>query len=152
MVIAVNAGREGCLARRFVVIEQHHAHSLVAGMAGDDDSYAHALSGIADGEPTEGRFIGIKALMLAVLDDAIVVYLGRAGRARDEAETWIEATGRRSPFAFAVICEMLGLEPGAVRVVLRRWRASTVQPRRALRRTRRNAKATGTVAAQPPPL
>jgi hypothetical protein len=100
----------------------------------------HLLGG---GEPRQAEFTGIRALMLAVLDDAIVVYLGQAGLARDEAEAWIASEQRRSPFAFVVVCEMLGLEPEPVRVALRGWRERSMPARRALGRTRKNAQARG---------
>jgi hypothetical protein len=129
--------------------QQLHPHDLPAAIGGYDDISAAGLGVIAGGEPTQGHFIGIKALMLAVLDDAIIVYLGRAGRVQDEAEDWIMTAGRRSPFAFAVICEMLGLEPDAVRAVLRQWRARKLPVRRALGRTRGNAKATRAVPSRP---
>ena len=128
--------------------QQLYAHALPAEIGSYDDISAAALDTIGGGESTRGRFVGIKALMLAVLDDAISVYLGRAGRMRDEAEDWIMTTGRRSPFAFSVICEMLGLEPDAVRVVLRDWRARRLPVRSALGRTRRNAKATSAAPAR----
>jgi hypothetical protein len=122
----------------------HDATELIV-----DDQYREAdvelFNLIASGS-RQPEFTGIKALMLAVLDDAIVVYLGRPGRARDEAEAWIMTGQRRSPFAFVIICDILGLEPEPVRVVLRRWRERSVVPRQALGRPRRNAQ------SQPPKL
>lgn len=69
--------------------------------------------------------VGLRALMQAVLDDAIRCYFGRPGRTRAEAELWIESGRGDSPFGFVVVCETLGLDADAVRVVLRRERAAS---------------------------
>lgn len=63
---------------------------------------------------------GIRALMLAVLEDGIRSYCAGTGRAREEAERWIWTHDRTSPFSFAVVCEVLGLDPSAVRKALGR--------------------------------
>ena len=68
------------------------------------------------------EYTGTKALMLAVLEDAIDSYVHGKGRTRDEAEHWITASRRGSPFSFVVVCETLGLEPQAVRSALSRLR------------------------------
>ena len=78
--------------------------------------------------PQRGPYTGIKALMLAVLDNGITCYLSDQPRIRTEAEHWVTATSSRSPFAFTVVCETLGLEPEAVRAQLRRWRSSGEVP------------------------
>ena len=78
--------------------------------------------------PQRGPYTGIKALMLAVLDNGITCYLSDQPRVRTEAEHWVTATSSRSPFAFTVVCETLGLEPEAVRAQLRRWRSSGEAP------------------------
>jgi hypothetical protein len=74
---------------------------------------------------------GIKALMLAVLEEGIRNYLGTDGRVRSEAAAWIVSDARKSPFAFEVVCESLGLDPGAVRVALRNLREKNVSARMA---------------------
>jgi len=58
---------------------------------------------------------GIRALMLAVLEDAIHNLRSPERIARAEAEQWITSGERRYAFSFAVICETLNLEPSAVR-------------------------------------
>ncbi|MGD0948079.1 MAG: hypothetical protein ABSA52_11670 [Candidatus Binatia bacterium] len=58
---------------------------------------------------------GIRALMLAVLEDAIHNLRSSESIVRAEAEQWITSGERRYVFSFAVICETLGLEPSAVR-------------------------------------
>ncbi len=78
---------------------------------------------LAAGEPTSGQYTGIKALMLAVLEEAIRNYLGPDARLYRDAAYWIACNGHRSPFAFGTVCETLGLEPGAVRSALEERRA-----------------------------
>jgi hypothetical protein len=81
------------------------------------------LTSIGGGEPRNGEYTGTKALMLAVLQNGIESYMGPLGRARTEAESWVNTEARRSPFSFAVVCETLGLEPDAARTALQRMRA-----------------------------
>ena len=57
----------------------------------------------------------IRALMLAVLEEAIHSLRSPDSLARAEAELWMTSRERRYVFSFAVICEALGLEPSAVR-------------------------------------
>jgi hypothetical protein len=58
---------------------------------------------------------GIQSLMLALLDDAIHSLSSSQRLVRAEAEHWITSQERRYVFSFVVICEMLELEPSAVR-------------------------------------
>ncbi len=69
-----------------------------------------------------------KRLMLAVLEDAVGTFQKCAGatgrRARRlfaEAEEWFASDDAEWPYAFANICQALGLEPLYVRKGLRRW-------------------------------
>jgi hypothetical protein len=87
-----------------------------------------SLIGIGGGESRSAPYTGTKALMLAVLEDAIRSYLGSETRARSEAEGWMLSRQRRSVFSFIVVCETLGLEPKAVRAALRRLRLQQVTP------------------------
>jgi hypothetical protein len=57
---------------------------------------------------------GIRALMLAVLEEAIHSLRSPDSRARAQAELWMTSRERRYIFSFAAICETLGLEPRAV--------------------------------------
>ena len=57
----------------------------------------------------------VRALMLAVLEEAIHSLRSPDSLARAEAELWMTSRERRYVFSFAVICEALGLEPSAVR-------------------------------------
>jgi hypothetical protein len=88
----------------------------------DDDCRSSHLGNLI-GSPTEEApllpFTGIRALMLALLDDAVRAYLGPVPRVRQEAEHWVHHSGRRHVFAFEPVCETLGLEPEAVRAALR---------------------------------
>jgi hypothetical protein len=68
---------------------------------------------------------GIRSLMLAVFEDGIRTYCRGCQRDRLEAEQWVWDPDQHSPFSFAVICQVLGLDPSAVRVALPR-----LQPRR----------------------
>lgn len=69
---------------------------------------------------------GEKRLMCAVIEDAVDVYRKYAG-VRDpaheklfrDAEEWIETRDRTWLFSFETICDVLGLEPDALRRGLR---------------------------------
>ena len=74
------------------------------------------------------RFSGEYRLALAILEDAIQAYCmegsGRRNlRLRVEAGRWLESNDRSWCFSFERICEVLGLEPDAVRRGLRGPRA-----------------------------
>jgi hypothetical protein len=86
------------------------------------DAEVAGLVGVGGGEQPGRRYIGVKALMLAILDDAIRAYLGPVGPSREEAALWM-ADGRSNwVFSFPVVCETLGLEPAAVRQAVRRMK------------------------------
>jgi hypothetical protein len=87
-----------------------------------------SLIGIGGGESHSAPYTGTKALMLAVLVDAIRNYLSPEPGARAEAEGWVRSRQRRSVFSFIVVCETLGLEPKAVRPALRNLRAQQTTP------------------------
>jgi hypothetical protein len=76
---------------------------------------------LVGGEPRGGEYTGLKALMMAVLEDGIRDYREGRGRLSAEAAEWIRSD-RRDAFSFIVICETLGLEPAAVRAALARPR------------------------------
>jgi hypothetical protein len=84
------------------------------------DREVSTLVGIGGGERRAAPCLGVKALMLAMLEDAIRAYLGPAGPSREEAALWITDPRHRWVFSFAVVCEVLGLEPSAVRMAVRR--------------------------------
>ncbi len=105
------------------------------------DGEIAALLGVGGGEVRTVPMIGIRALMLAMLEDAVRAYLGADQRECDEAEAWIERTRHRWVFSFATVCETLGLEPPAVRTALQRLRARPPAERQArLARSRPNAR------------
>lgn len=69
------------------------------------------------------------ALMRAVLQDAILCYLGRAKRRRvdsrilsREAEHWIRVRDWESPFSFNNVCEALGLCHESTRRTILAWK------------------------------
>jgi hypothetical protein len=87
---------------------------------------------------------GIRSLMLAVLEEAIATYLGAKGRLADEAEVWMLKDEDESPFSFRQICDVLHLDPSAVRKKLRQWRTHenpgrdvVGRPRGQVRKTKR---------------
>src|SRR5437773_8908794 len=119
------------------------------GMAFDDDDLdLHRLQSVTGGEPRSGQLTGTKALMLAVLEDGIRSYLGGSKIIAQEAEFWIHSHRRQSPFSFVVVCEMLGLDPDAVRKTLKRMKSEHVSPRKALPRARHNVRIPGRVYAR----
>lgn len=85
---------------------------------------------------------GTRALMLAVLEDAIQQFGSSNGHRRAAAERWIMSPERQYVFSFAVICETLELAPSAVRRSLIRLLAKKPPGDRLLRRTRRNVRHT----------
>lgn len=84
-----------------------------------------------------------RALMLAILEDAIVCFqdnLGSTGKRKrslyHEAEEWILADDRFYLFSFENICETLGFEPAYIREGLMRWKQA-LQEQNELKETRR---------------
>ena len=114
----------------------------------DDDLHMLLLHPVTGGESRTGQLTGTKALMLAVLEDGIRSYLGSSRVIAHEAEFWIHSHRRHSPFSFVVVCEMLGLDPDAVRKTLRRMKSENVSPRKALPRARHNVRIPGRVYAR----
>lgn len=94
-------------------------------------------------ENRSGEYTGTKALMLAVLEDAIRCVLGARSAARTEAEGWFESSRTTWPFSFTVVCQTLGLDPDAVRAAVRRMKAKGLSARGAIRRSRPNVRRTG---------
>jgi len=135
------AGRANGLRPPFSVTEELLEYSV-------DDLLG--VRGIGGGECTRGPYTGIKALMLAVLDNGIACYMSSNARLRSEAEDWVRSSQRRSPFCFQVVCETLGLEPNAVRTELRRWREPGTLPDRAFSRRRPNVTRARRVATRDP--
>ena len=105
------------------------------------------LQPVTGGESRTGQLTGTKALMLAVLEDGIRCYLGASRILAQEAEFWIFHAPRRrqSPFLFSVVCEVLGLDPEAVRNTLKRMKERNVPPRKAIPRARHNVRIPGRV-------
>ncbi len=71
-----------------------------------------------------GQGAGERALMRAVLEDAIRCLagdaggLGERGQLVSEARAWLESTDARWPFSFENVCDGLGLEPSRLRTRL----------------------------------
>ena len=85
-----------------------------------DVTEAFDLMSLGGGEPRRSEYTGIKALMVAMLEDAIQCYVSPSGRMRADAEYWIKSSNHRLAFSFCVVCETLGLDPDAVRRVIQR--------------------------------
>ena len=88
---------------------------------------------------------GIRALMLAVLEDGLQSLRSRNSLVRAEAELWMTSRERRYVFSFAVICEALNLEPGAVRRSVIGVLDGKATGRRLLKRSRPNVRHTGAI-------
>ncbi len=104
---------------------------------------------VAGGEPRNGEYTGTKALMLAVLENGFRSYFSPKVRIRAEAERWVTNAQGRAPFSFVVVCETLGLEPDAVRLALRRLRATQAptQTQPAIKRSRPNVHRYGRIGS-----
>lgn len=106
------------------------------------------LQPVTGGESRTGQLTGTKALMLAVLEDGIRSFLSGSRLLASEAEFWIYSHRRHSPFSFTVVCEMLGLDPDAVRKTLKRMKSENVSSRKAIPRARHNVRIPGRVYAR----
>ena len=98
------------------------ADSSLAMIGNDTGVQQRYLDTFRRSEPLEPE----KALLLAILEDAIHCYQkyagsrSRAGRAQfREAEAWLMSGGDGWVFAFDNVCELLGLDPEYVRRGLR---------------------------------
>ena len=106
------------------------------------------LTSLGGGESSRStQYTGTKALMLAILEDGIRSYLRGTGLTARDADFWVNSHRRHSPFSFVVVCEILGLDPEAVRQTLRRMRG-TVSGRRAFPRARHNVRIPGKVCSR----
>jgi hypothetical protein len=119
------------------------------GFALDDEELTfHPLQPVTGGEPRSGQLTGTKALMLAVFEDGIRSYLSGSRIIAQDAEYWIYTHRRQSPFSFVVVCEILGLDPDAVRKTLKRMKDERIPPRKAFPRSRHNVRIPGRVYAR----
>jgi len=119
------------------------------GLDADDEEFnLLVLQPVTGGESRSGQLTGTKALMLAVLEDGIRAYLSGGKLLADEAEFWIYSQRRQSPFSFAIVCEMLGLDVDAVRKTLKRMKDANTPARKALPRARHNVRVPGRVYAR----
>ena len=115
----------------------------VAFTSDDLDADFAPLQSLIDNQPGWAQHTGVRALTLAVLEEGIGIYLGSRAHLQREAADWIASDSRRSPFAFCVVCETLGLAPSAVRSALRRMREHNVPARDAIGRSRPNVRRPG---------
>jgi len=128
-----------------------HKRSFVGQVAFDapeEDLNVMQLQTVTGGESRTGQLTGTKALMQAVLEDGIRSFLSSSRLLASEAEFWIYSRRRQSPFSFTVVCEILGLDPDAVRKILKRMKGQNLPPRKAMPRTRHNVRIPGRVYAR----
>src|SRR5262245_56231062 len=107
-------------------------------MTGEFDATSEDSSGILPiqtplGARWDGDTSGPRALMLAVLEDALrCIERGRrrrtfyARRLAADAEAWLRSESRDWPFAFLNVCDVLGFQPDAVRNCFSRTRTSSL--------------------------
>jgi len=112
-----------------------------------DVTEAFDLRSLGGGEPRRSEYTGMKAMMVAMLEDAIQCYVSPSRRMRTDAEYWIKSSSHRPAFSFCVVCEMLGLDPDAVRRVIQGLPRRDHTRRRALPRSRPNARRGGAAVA-----
>lgn len=97
--------------------------------AGEDDPLVaplmrEQLEEMLGGQRDGGAGAQERALMRAMLQDAVLCLLGEAAPAKDrerlaaEARFWIESRSHEWVFAFESVCEALGIEPGYARTQL----------------------------------
>jgi len=106
-----------------------------------DDSTSGGLFGVESILPAQfwesarrpDRGMGERRLMLAVLQDALLTLVkdtrpetNRSRRLVEEVRRWFASDSRAHPFAFAVICDVLGLEVAYVRAAVRRLHAKSL--------------------------
>jgi len=159
-------GHVACFAARLVTIDapslicglgaggtmqQSGKSALARNVAVDHDEHdlnVLRLQPVTGGEPRTSQLTGTKALMLAVLEDGIRSYLGGSRLIAQDADYWIHSPKSQSPFSFVVVCEMLGLDPDAVRATLGKMKSANVSARKALPRARHNVRIPGKVYAR----
>ena len=88
---------------------------------------------------------GIRALMMAVLEDAIHSLTSSVARVRSEAERWIMSRESQHVFSYRVICETLNLEPSAARRSIMRMLDKKEPRGRLLKRNRPNVRHRGAI-------
>lgn len=120
----------------------------IAPSSADDDLEIDLLTSGALGGDCDRPLTGTRALMLAVLEDAIRCYLDGRKQVSEEAERWIKANWRGSPFTFVIVCETLKLDPSAVRNSLEKMKKAKVSSRDAIPRARNNVRVPGRVCTR----
>lgn len=94
----------------------------VARRVASQSSEIDALLFLGAGERRYEPLTGVKALMLAVLEDGIRCYLSLDPRLQAEAEHWVDSPQRKLVFSFEVICDTFAIEASAARRMLRALR------------------------------
>ena len=99
----------------------------------------------ATAETHDGLPAGIRALMMAVLEDAINSLTSSVVRVRSEAVRWIMSRECQHVFSYAVICETLDLNPSAARRSIMGMLDKQQTSGRLLKRNRPNVRRSGTI-------
>jgi hypothetical protein len=143
-----NSLGEACSRRGESIMNNRSAVARAVFERDEDGMVPSTLTNVSGGEPRGGQLTGTKALMLAVFEDGIRTYLGRAKLAARDAEYWIFSPRRHSPFSFPVVCETLGLDPDAVRNKVQHLKSVKASANHVLPRARHNVRVPGRVHAR----
>jgi hypothetical protein len=114
-----------------------------------DTMLASALQIRVEPDAAPPPWLGMRALMLAVLEEAIHSSGSSVGHVRAAAVRWIVSPEHRYVFSFVVICETLGLEPSAVRRSIMRLVDKKRTSRRVLPRSRPYVRRAQTIQLAP---
>jgi hypothetical protein len=106
---------------------EHDIHERAGGLFAPDTMLA---SQYFDRIRRRKALTGEQLLMCAIIEDGIDTYLKHAAATRrdlkerfDEVDRWVESEDRSWLYAFATVCDYLGLEVDYLRSGLRRWKA-----------------------------
>lgn len=107
-----------------------------------DDVDANLLHSLISGRCSVSAGGGVKALMVAVLEDGLRCYMSPVMWHRTQAELWMFSQRSASPFAFETLCEALGLDADAVRASMRNLAGSRTLAADSRSRSRPNVRRT----------
>jgi len=99
-------------------------------------------------ETDAGLPSGVRALMMAVLEDAIHSLTSSVARVRSEGVRWIMSRECQHVFSYAVICETLNIEPSAARRSIMKMLDKKRTQGRLLKRNRPNVRHSGAILFQ----
>lgn len=124
---------------------------VISGFDADDPDAALVRdllqNAVGGGGPTASAHTGTKALMLAVLEDALRALLDANKRASEEAARWMASRRDTWVFSFTTVCQTLGLDPDAVRSAAHRMKNNNVSARQVIGRNRPNSRRFGRISS-----